>query len=638
MSIKHHAAAIKNGSFDRASLQSTFENLADLKAIFFELDIDLPPKRTAKAKYYSTLGEYMDFVDERTATNKKDKKRKQIAAKHNAKTNKAERYKKTKLIVAESDNDSEDSDSNVDTPVNQFDSPIVKTRKTRRSVFETSVAFIQEYIFQKPKSVRFANMVLVSGSALAINNIICLANEEEFALYIVNAITAQNLSISRITTNDAAVFDISYICNRSIEYFALSSISINNFRHNYPTIKASFSTFEPIGFTELNTTKAGFITESDKECGASTTFSATELAQMLSTESAKSKLTLRNKGVTSSVATIVSDNPNKVLTTGLFVIVNMLYSIVRTTVTEISMDGDIKCCDLTLFDMINFCCQIEPMRILSLALDWGGLSVNDFASLNDKYGQQEAATKAGRFYHTEEKVIGTIVEYDIIGNDIDNLHNAMKNHIFALSVVNMLKHCIKIALKQCVVRYIDFARFYVDGPRSATSGLILELVGNTYMVDFRNLYRRLFSGIIETTDGLITEINKLPTTDLNSPMRSAAFRILAQAPSIPVKSNNEKTEKVKRVKNPPQKQNPPKTKANPPTGATNGTSKSAPPAVDKETTPCGYWNSTEGCSKSDAECTRVHRLPKNQQERTTVADFFLLGVGKTQNLTRKPKK
>jgi len=370
--------------------------------------------------------------------------------------------------------------------------------------------------------------------------------------------------------------------------------------------------------------EGGVIASMAKRQSAPATASIENSVEVMENGVIKAKRNFKASGLTMDAAMRLSENPSKVLTTGMSMWTNRLKSVNLISVVS---DSELHM-GLAYWGMLGYASQLESQHLLTLASSWDGQPIERFGNLIDKCGSDTGIAQAKQFLHAEEKCKELPIDESVIGNYVERLASALNSFGFLVSNLFQLKIEICEAIKRFFAKFVALGRLWAGDTRQDRSGKSLLYLGNLASELLNLVYSGVFSGNLATTAAMIGVMDSMPDAERRQKIQLDMLRSTVttqqkqQEPVVVGKNHAKNREKRDR-------------KALRAAGAATESPGTIKPDVKSPTTKllCGYFCSTQGCKMTSTDCSRSHRDPKPTDEEL-LAKFFATG-GPGATLKRK---
>ena len=183
----------------------------------------------------------------------------------------------------------------------------------------------------------------------------------------------------------------------------------------------------------------------------------------------------------------------------------------------------------------------------------------------------------------------------------------MRNFAATLDALLLLFDSIRDAIRAAISRTMEVADQCQVGQSDPTTPLIYHFLAHNFQRAIARAYGLVRGGKATAPSDVVAAIKKFPDTGVFSSF-IAELHSIRSTHALPTYMLDMATPQVGAAP-----------AADPNAGGK--TKKQTPPKVDARRM-CCFWNTAEGCKKTDGECSGLHRRPESDKERGELEKFF----------------
>ena len=257
----------------------------------------------------------------------------------------------------------------------------------------------------------------------------------------------------------------------------------------------------------------------------------------------------------------------------------------------------------------------------------------------------ETETLGTRLMDGVDKLTDHIPNVHIIAGSLNRLGRCITNFGFTLSILFRLAHSVQEALRDLCTSAFRHAATYNFGPADPEAPLVYFYIANRLQYFVASCFRQVLIGATNTREGLVAAL-RTPFPDV-SPYSQFSADIMGirgagrRPPCLPVGAPTLRKPSATMAPAPLPAASPQAPLAPPSPTPTPATAVAPTPAAVRSPPPksssgklppnlstprrkqlCGFFNTAEGCTKSDTECRHDHRDAISKGDRDYMKQFF----------------
>jgi len=344
----------------------------------------------------------------------------------------------------------------------------------------------------------------------------------------------------------------------------------------------------------------------------------------------------RGHDLTEDAARIFSTTPSTVLNTGVVQTYRLMFHYVYWTRTSDDLATNST---YSFWGIHQWRVQLQPQHLLLLVQDIMRVDIRLFACMTAVMSLSETETLGTKLMDGVDKLTDHVPNVHIINGFLPRLGLCITNFGFTLSMLFRLAQSVQEALRDLCQSAFRHAATYNFGPADPEAPLVYFYIANRLQYFVASCFRQVLIGATSTREELVSAL-RVPFPDVSPYSQFSAdimgIRGAGRRPScLPVCAPT--LRKPAQTPAPfPQAPSatasptptPASTAAPTPAAAQSPPAKSPPGKLPPNLpTPrrkqlCGFFNTAEGCVKSDTECRHDHRDAVSKGERDFMKQFF----------------
>jgi hypothetical protein len=304
----------------------------------------------------------------------------------------------------------------------------------------------------------------------------------------------------------------------------------------------------------------------------------------------------------------------------------------------------------TFWGITHWRVQLQPFHLILLVQDVMRVDIRLFACMTAVMSLSETEKLGAQLMDGVDKLTDHVPNVHIIAGNLDRLGRCLTNFGFTLCVLFRLAQSVQAALRDLCTSAYRHAATYNFGPADPEAPLIYYYIANRLQYYVASCFRQVLIGTTYAREELVLALG-LPFPDV-SPLSQFSADIMGirgagrlpaclpvDAPTVRRTPSGQGPTASATPKAIPTTPTPSSAPAPPPaaplsskpTAPSPAAKTSAKTPLGKVASPlptprrkqlCGFYNTVEGCTKSDSECRHDHRDVASKGERDYMKQFL----------------